>query len=243
MDDHTPGGPGQPVHYSTAAAESAGGAVVHTVHDDREGSGLVEFVLSVPPGGTGRRVADVDRDELLFVLSGVGTLTLDDVKHRLQAGAALHVQGGGEYALANSGGESLEVVCVAGPRDSTAGSGGRGCVAVDGLVGPREDAVSNREFTVMFDHASGCSGMTQFLGYVPQVRTPRHIHPYSEMICVVAGSGTVEIAGRSTRVGPGSCYYLPKGVPHLVENTGEEFLVELGVFTPSLSPAQNTPVA
>lgn len=113
---------------------------------------------------------------------------------------------------------------------------------VDALVGPRQEAVSNREFSVLFDSTSGCTGMTQFLGYVPRVRTPRHIHPYSEMICVVAGSGRVEIAGQTTTVRAGSCYYLPKGVPHLVENTADEFLVELGVFTPSLSPAQNTPV-
>lgn len=102
--------------------------------------------------------------------------------------------------------------------------------------------MSDREFQVLFDHTSGCTGMTQFLGYVPPVRTPHHVHPYSEMICVVSGRGTVEIAGQSTSVRAGSCYYLPMGVPHLVENTGDEFLVELGVFTPSLPPAQNTPV-
>ena len=85
--------------------------------------------------------------------------------------------------------------------------------------------------------------MTHFVGYVPAVRTPMHIHPYSEMVCIIEGSGTVDINGHLASVSPGWCYYLPEGVPHRVENKDpDNYLVEMCVFTPSGSPEQNTPV-
>lgn len=102
--------------------------------------------------------------------------------------------------------------------------------------------MSSREYQVLFEPTCGCSGMTQFVGCVPAVRTPRHIHPSSEMLCIVRGGGIVEIDGQESKVSRGRCYYLPVGTPHLVQNRHDDFLVELGVFTPAGSPAQNTPV-
>jgi mannose-6-phosphate isomerase-like protein (cupin superfamily) len=62
------------------------------------------------------------------------------------------------------------------------------------------------------------------------------------MLCIISGSGTVEINGVERDVSPGWGYYLPRNTPHLVQNRQAEFLVELGVFTPAGSPTQNTPV-
>lgn len=62
------------------------------------------------------------------------------------------------------------------------------------------------------------------------------------MLCIVRGSGVVEIDGRESKDSAGWCDYLPEGTPHLVQNRNDDFLVELGMFTPAGSPAQNTPV-
>lgn len=240
-DTHVPGPPGFPLHFGDAAAHRSGGVTSYRAHADPDGSGLIESVVVVAPGEAGTTALAPDRDGLLFVMAGDGMLSVGGARHPLHEGRGAHVTDVTEFGLENSGQGPLLVVVVEGPRAAGAASTGP-CRLTESAATPAQDAVSGREFRVLFDAGSGCSGMTQFLGYVPHIRTPRHIHPYSEMICVVAGSGVVEIAGRTARVGVGSCYYLPKGVPHLVENTGEGHLIELGVFTPALSPVQNTPV-
>ena len=52
-----------------------------------------------------------------------------------------------------------------------------------------------------------------------------------------AGAAAPHRGARPSSPRPGA----PVGV-HLVQNTGEEFLVELGVFTQAGSPTQNTAV-
>jgi mannose-6-phosphate isomerase-like protein (cupin superfamily) len=232
---------GMPVHFRDVPAETDSGVAVHRVHADLEGSGLAMSVLVVSGDATGSRQVEDGRDELLYVLAGTGEAVVDGVAHALAADTAVRVAGGQTCSLRSKGDGPLEVVAVSG---RTAGdvATGPGPVSIDLAGREKHPAVSNREFQVLFDPGCGCSGMTQFVGYVPALRTPRHIHPYDEMLCIVSGSGTVEINGVEQEVSPGWCYYLPRGTPHLVQNRRAEFLVELGVFTPAGSPAQNTPV-
>jgi mannose-6-phosphate isomerase-like protein (cupin superfamily) len=237
----TTGRAGQPVHFRSVEPRTVGGVAEHVVHADADGSGLVMAVLVVPPGATGRRRVDAGRDELLYVLAGSGRAVVDGTAHELAADTAVRVAGGQELELHGAGDGDLEVAVVGGRTDPAVPTTD-GPVAVDLAGREKHPAVSNREFQVLFDPGCGCSGMTQFVGYVPAVRTPRHVHPYDEMLCIVSGRGLVEIEGTETEVGPGWCYYLPRGTPHLVQNREEAFLVELGVFTPAGSPAQNTPV-
>ncbi|GAA5115530.1 cupin domain-containing protein [Pseudonocardia adelaidensis] len=231
---------GHVVHFRDVEPERTGGVATHRVHADVDGSGLELVVVVVEPGHAARRRVEGGRDELLYVLSGGGTLVVGNAADELVPDTGALVGGPAAYAV-RAGGAPLVVVVVAGGTDS-----GRECGEAVRTVcvadQDREAAVSDRQFRILFDPGRGCSGMTQFVGYVPQVRTPRHYHPYDEMLCIVRGSGTVEIEGKEAAVGPGDCYYLPRGCVHLVQNSEEELLVELGVFTPAGSPAQNTPV-
>jgi len=228
------------VHFRDVEPERAGGVATHRVHADVDGSGLELVVVVVEPGHAAERRVDAGRDEVLYVLSGEGVLAVGDGEDGLAPDTAALVGGPATYTV-RAGAQALEVAVVGGRTDR-----GRECGDAVRTVcvadQDREAAVSNRQFRVLFDPARGCSGMTQFVGYVPQVRTPRHYHSYDEMLCIVRGTGTVEIEGKEAVVGPGDCYYLPRGCVHLVQNAGEEFLVELGVCTPAGSPAQNTPV-
>lgn len=244
--------PGLPVHFRDLDPVREGDLSTYVVHSDLGGSGLEESVLVLESGSSASRAVAVGRDELLYVLSGSGEAVVDEIVHELGPNAAVRIGGGGDYTLRSARGP-LEIVAVSGNVQSGAPSGARSSAHAEAQSGSRsaridaldqaaEEAVSSREFRVLFDPESGCSGMTQFLGYVPAVRTKRHIHPYSEMICIVKGSGTVEIEGHQAAISPGWCYYLPQGAQHRVENTEQDYLVELGVFTPAGSPAQNTPV-
>jgi mannose-6-phosphate isomerase-like protein (cupin superfamily) len=231
---------GHVVHFRDVEPQRSRGTATHRVHADVDGSGLELIVVVVEPGHAAERRVDAGRDDLLYVLSGDGFLVAGDGNDELVPDTGALVSGPATYTL-RAGEAPLEVVVVVGRTDAgqDCGEAVRTVCAADQ---EREAAVSNRQFQVLFDPARGCSGMTQFVGYVPQVRTPRHYHPYDEMLCIVRGSGIVEIEGEEVTVGPGDCYYLPRGCVHLVQNTGEEFLVELGVFTPAGSPTQNTPV-
>jgi mannose-6-phosphate isomerase-like protein (cupin superfamily) len=231
---------GHVVHFRDVEPERTAGAATHRVHADAGGSGLELVVVVVEPGHAAERRVDAGRDDLLYVLSGTGGLGVGGEDDELVPDTGALVSGPATYTL-QAGAAPLEVAVVVGRTDAGQECGEpvrTVCVADQ----EREAAVSDRQFQILFDPARGCSGMTQFVGYVPQVRTPRHHHPYDEMLCIVRGSGTVEIEGEEATVGPGDCYYLPRGCVHLVQNTGAELLVELGVFTPAGSPTQNTPV-
>ncbi len=228
---------GSPVHYRDLPATKQGDLVTYLVTSDLDGSGLEQYVLVLDSGSASRTVPE-GRDEVLYVIGGNGDVEIDDQTHAASPNVAIRIAGGSSYTLRSP----LEVVAVSGnaPVPDAAAT----CSA---LVNPLDQeakaAVSSRQYRVLFDAESGCSGLTQFVGYVPAVSTPMHIHPYSEMVCIIEGSGTVDIDGNIASVSPGWCYYLPEGVPHRVENKDpENYLVEMCVFTPSGSPAQNTPV-
>ena len=232
--------PGPVRHFRDVTPQSGTSCATHVVHSDLDGSGLELSVVLVEAGGTTERTVPAGRDEVLYVASGSGQIRVKDDHRRLAVDFGALVDGPADYEL-EAGDAELQVVVVSGMRDP--GVACRDVVrTVDLSVQEKEPAVSDRRFQVLFDPGRGCSGMTQFVGYVPRMRTPRHIHPYDEMLCILRGHGTVEIEGHEVEVGPGDCYYLPRGCVHLVQNTHDDFLVELGVFTPAGSPTQNTPV-
>lgn len=231
-----------PLHFREARSVAAAGREEYVPHSDLDGSGLELRVVVLETGsaGTSRDVAD-GRDEVLYVLAGAAELQIDNATYALGQDSAARVPGGTAYVLRSRGADRCEIAVVSGRAGAEAATPGPVCL--DLADQSRHPAVSEREFQLLFHPDTGCTGMTQFVGYVPTVRTPRHFHPYSEMLCIVRGHGLVEIDGQETEVGPGSCYYLPAGTPHLVQNSGDEILIELGVFTPAGSPTQNTPVA
>ncbi|GAA5161281.1 hypothetical protein GCM10023321_45250 [Pseudonocardia eucalypti] len=223
-------------HWRSAPGPSRGGLTVHAVHED-PATGLRQSVYRLT-GEAELAGPGVDRLETLYVLSGRGTLTAGGTDHPLNAQvAALRL---GEEPCAVSAAEELVIVSVAASERAGVACGPRRpTIDLAGQVA--EDAVSEREFRMLFGPETGCSGVTQFVGYVPPIRTPRHFHPYSEMIFVLAGRGEVEIDGEVSAIGPGCCFYLPAGLPHQVANLGDGFLELLGVFTPAGSPAENSP--
>ncbi|MEV0674884.1 cupin domain-containing protein [Actinosynnema sp. NPDC050436] len=227
-------------HYEQVRPSRADGDTVDVRETHRDdANGLRQAVYHARAGRSKPRSPGADRLEALFVLSGTGTLHVDGESHELRPELALLVVGESSYEIATDD-EVVLVSVTARQRPDVACAAPRPWIDLADQV--KQDAVSDREFQTLFDPDSGCSGVTQFVGYIPTLRTPMHFHPYSEMVFVLSGTGQVEIAGVTSEIGAGSCFYLPAGVHHLVENLGEDgYLRLLGVFEPAGSPSENSP--
>jgi mannose-6-phosphate isomerase-like protein (cupin superfamily) len=51
---------------------------------------------------------------------------------------------------------------------------------------------------------------------------PPHQHPEEEFMIVASGTGEIEVAGKTTQVGPGSIMYTAGNTMHGILNTGTE---------------------
>ena len=59
----------------------------------------------------------------------------------------------------------------------------------------------------------------------------RHVHTHEdEGIYVISGILTVEVGDQRYEAGPESLVWLPRGVPHIFANLGEEEVRTVGVF-------------
>jgi mannose-6-phosphate isomerase-like protein (cupin superfamily) len=197
---------------------------------------LDQRVLRIRPGRSQSQVDD-GLEELLYVISGTGTLSLVvrgdshvTVTAPLEAETAALLLPGEQYALETDTG--LEVVSVTGPA---AAEPSRERVTLRLADRPRERADEHRTFQVLHE-----SGMTQFVGVVQPSRAPDHSHPYDEVGTILEGNGHAHVGGRSNPLGPGSCFRLAPGEVHCIENTGPGPMRILGVFHPAGSPAQRS---
>lgn len=175
------------------------------------------------------------RDELLYVVSGRGTLELEGEPHDLEPDAGAYVRAGEEYVVDSEGPDELLVVSATvpvaqvyrPPREVIVRFGDR----------PELRADDKRTFRYLVDEEAGCMDATQFLGLVEPCRAPDHSHAYDEVGYVVQGEGFAHIEGESIPLAPGSCFHLPPGQVHCIENTGPGTMRILGVFHPAGDPA------
>jgi mannose-6-phosphate isomerase-like protein (cupin superfamily) len=195
---------------------------------------LEQRVLRFGPGRSRERTSD-DRQEVLYVASGTGTLELDGEKHELEPDTGVFVAAGERYAVLNPGPDDLVVVSVTAPQ--TYGVGENRRVTVRYRDREPLPATANREFRYLVNEDAGCLGITQFVGVIPPSKAPLHVHPYDEVIYVVEGTGVVHLGGESRPMGPGTCIHLPPQTPHCLENDADGPIRVLGVFHPSGSPA------
>jgi mannose-6-phosphate isomerase-like protein (cupin superfamily) len=175
------------------------------------------------------------RDELLYVVSGAGTLELDGEPHDLEPDSGVYVRAGETYVIDNAGAEDLVTVSTTvpvaqvhrGPREVVVRFGDR----------PELRADAKRTFRYLVNEDAGCLDATQFVGIVEPCRAPDHSHSYDEVGFIVEGQGFAHIEGESLPLGPGSCFHLPPEQVHCIENTGPGVMRILGVFHPSGDPA------
>lgn len=200
----------------TGYANTAGGAI-----DERLRMRMVD-VDGELDGATG------GRQEILYVLAGSGTLELDGETHPLEPDTGVLLVPGETYVLAGD----LRLVRVDAPAE--------GEIERDRVVSrfadrDEERADAKRTFRVLHQ-----GELTQFVGIVEPCRAPDHSHPYDEVGYIVEGQGIAHIAGEEVPLRAGSCFYLPPGCVHCIENTGPGVMRIMGVFHPAGSPKQRS---
>jgi mannose-6-phosphate isomerase-like protein (cupin superfamily) len=168
------------------------------------------------------------RQEILYVLTGSGTLELEGESHELQPDSGVLLLPGEEYAIVGD----LRLVAVDAPAE---GEIDRERVVSRFADRDEERADEKRTFRVLHQ-----GELTQFVGIVEPCRAPDHSHPYDEVGYILEGNGIAHVGGRETPIGPGSCFHLPPQSVHCIENTGPGVMRILGVFHPSGSPKQRS---
>jgi mannose-6-phosphate isomerase-like protein (cupin superfamily) len=234
--------PGYVIHEDAVESRAASGdtAAERVTIDERAGcERLVQRVVRFAPGRSLPR-SPADREEVLFVASGRGTLRLDGGEFALEPDTGAYVRPGEAYEVDNPGPDELVVVSVlAPPPAGGAAAAGPRRVVVRAADMPLEPAGKDREFRYVINWEAGCAEVTQFVGKIPPGRAKTHYHLYDEVIYVLEGEGVLHLEGHEdTPIAAGTCIHLPPPTPHCLENTGTGFLRVLGVFHPSGSPAE-----
>jgi mannose-6-phosphate isomerase-like protein (cupin superfamily) len=228
------------VSVENVAAERAQGdtAYTHVVFSGSNGcERLEQRVVRFERGRSGPRTLR-SRQEVLYVVSGSGRLEVDRSTHELVPGTGVYLVAGETYTVENDQPEPLTVVSVIAPKGAAPSPGRRVTVHVD----EREEleADENRSFRYLVHEDIGCRDVTQFVGLVKPCRAPDHSHPYDEVGYILEGRGIAHIDGQSVAIEPGSCFHLPPGKVHCIENTGPGDMRILGVFYPSGSPSERS---
>ena len=176
-----------------------------------------------------------ERDEILYVVSGSGTLELDGEPHPLAPDSGVYVRAGESYAVENPGPGELVLVSTSVPVEHVNRPPRQ--VVVRFADRPELRADAKRTFRYLVNQDAGCLDATQFVGIVEPCRAPDHSHSYDELGYIVEGEGFAHINGDSIPLKPGSCFHLPPQQVHCIENTGPGTMRILGVFHPSGDPA------
>jgi mannose-6-phosphate isomerase-like protein (cupin superfamily) len=195
---------------------------------------LTQRVTRYAPGRSLPR-GEAERDELLYAVSGSGTLELEGEQHELQPESGAYVRAGETYVIDNPGPDELLIVSTSVPVEQVYRSPRE--VIVRFADRPELRADAKRTFRYLVNQDAGCMDATQFVGIVEPCRAPDHSHSYDEVGYIVEGEGFAHIEGESIPLRPGSCFHLPPEQVHCIENTGPGVMRILGVFHPSGDPA------
>jgi mannose-6-phosphate isomerase-like protein (cupin superfamily) len=204
-----------------------------TIDASRGCEHLEQRVLQFSPGRSQERGAE-DRQEVLFVRSGSGTIEIDGTRHPLEEWSGVFVAPGERYAIETD--EELVLVSVTAP-ESDLGVGENRRVVVRYADQPALPASPNREFRYLVNQDAGCLDVTQFVGIIPPGRAGEHSHTYDEVVYILEGEGVYHIGDEHIPMAAGTCIHLPPLVRHCLENTGSADMKVLGVFHPSGDPA------
>jgi quercetin dioxygenase-like cupin family protein len=210
-------------------------AAEKVVLGEHTGSKHLEQRLVRYASGRSRPRGDENRDELLYVISGRGTLELDGEPHPLEPDSGVYVRAGESYVVANDGADELVIVSTSVPLEHVNRPPRQ--VVVRFADRPELRADAKRTFRYLVNQDAGCLDATQFVGIVEPCRAPDHSHSYDELGYIVEGEGFAHIEGESIPLRAGSSFHLPPEQVHCIENTGPGTMRILGVFHPSGDPA------
>jgi mannose-6-phosphate isomerase-like protein (cupin superfamily) len=227
------------VHPDELESRGHDGADVRVTFGAHNGSQrLLQSVIRLTHGERHDASVERGRQAVLYVASGVGSLTVDGSTYQLDPDTAAFVVGGEAVTLTNDGRDDLVVVGVYAPAGRRAAAARQ--VVVRAADQPELEASPERTFRYLVNEDAGCLDVTQFLGVVEPSKAPFHSHAYDEVGYIVAGNGIAHIDGEHIPLRAGSCFHLAPEEVHCIENVGPGPMRILGVFHPSGSPASRS---
>jgi (S)-ureidoglycine aminohydrolase len=206
-----------------------------TIGREQGSEQLEQRVIRFAPGRSKEHVLD-GRQEVVYVVSGRGTLTIEGRDYALEPDLGAYIAAGEHFQVDNPGPDDLVVVAVSFPQENGSATPPEKRT-VHRSERPTLPAGEERRFEHLADEEVGSRDVTQFLGVIDPSRAPAHGHVYDEVIYVVEGEGTAHLNGESTPISAGSCIHLPPRIPHAIENHGPGPMRVLGVFHPAGDPA------
>jgi quercetin dioxygenase-like cupin family protein len=200
---------------------------------------LEQTVVRIARGSTYVEPASEERQVVLYVAAGMGTLRVNGRDHPVAADTGAFVVPGEAAAIRNDGKGELVIVAVHAPKDRELATAERK-VIVRYADQPELEASSERSFRYLVNEDAGCFDVTQFVGIVQPSKAPFHSHPYDEVGYIIDGTGTAHVDGTEIPLRAGSCFHLGPQQVHCIENSGPGEMRILGVFHPSGSPANRS---
>jgi quercetin dioxygenase-like cupin family protein len=181
-------------------------------------------------------IGDAERDSLLYVQAGSGSLLLDG-QHELGPGSAALVAAGESAEIRAGDGIELLLATV-GPEADRHAPLGRSERVATLETAEAAAATGARSFQILFGPHNGSTRATFFVGFIPPGRAPWHYHLYDEIVWVPEGPGRLHLVEDAEELGPGSAFRLRPREVHIVENAStDRELAIVGVFTPAGSPS------
>jgi mannose-6-phosphate isomerase-like protein (cupin superfamily) len=199
---------------------------------------LEQTLIELDPGATERRASD-ECEEVLFVVSGRGSLKAAGAEHGLEPETGAYLAPGEEYELRAERESPMRVVSVRipDPVPPEPGSGPPRAVVRRLADQDAGAATTDRWFRILGEPDTGLRSATHFVGYIPPVRAPDHFHTYDEVIYVIDGVGLMHVEGGTRSLESGSTIELAARTVHCLENTGADVMRIVAVFRPAGSPA------
>jgi mannose-6-phosphate isomerase-like protein (cupin superfamily) len=210
--------------------------------------GARDIAQSVSIYSAGRAPVQRNREgeEVLYVVRGEGVCHIAGQRYGLEPGTGVFIPPGSAYQIENASDAELEIVSVCCPEELAVETElprqerNAQLINPNPVVRERDQkaiATGDSTFKLLINQDAGCRHVTQFIGVIPPGRAPMHHHTYEEAIYIIEGIGRLWTEAGSAEFNSGASIYLPRGVAHSLENTGETNIRLLGVFHPSGSPA------
>jgi CDGSH-type Zn-finger protein/mannose-6-phosphate isomerase-like protein (cupin superfamily) len=185
-----------------------------------------------------------DRDVIVFVFAGSGTVSISGRGFAVKATDGVYVRPGEALQLTPGDAQTLEVYALTCPAAALEWPGQMAgsfdmrhpqrVVAVDEAL---RRATGPRYFQLLVDKQIGSQIITQFIGHIPRSKAAPHRHLYEEAIIVLAGVGFMWTEERKAAVQPGDVIFLPRKQLHSLEATGAAGLDVVGVICPGDNPS------
>jgi mannose-6-phosphate isomerase-like protein (cupin superfamily) len=187
-----------------------------------------------------------ERDVILFVARGRGTVTLSGRAFAVEATDGVYVRPGEALQLSAPAGVTLEVFVLSCPQAhiewlaAMPGNFDERCPERVVRVDPeKRTAMGPRYFQVLVDKRVGSKVITQFIGHIPRSKAAPHRHLYEEAIIVLTGEGFMWTEDRKAPVRAGDVIFLPRKQVHSLEATSADGIDVVGVICPGDNPSIN----